>query len=895
MTSSLSKALPASCTGETGKHRRRRLYVFGSIVLLTLLAYLPAIAAILSGGWPFTEDAMGLMSVWRGIGRESLSQGLLPLWNPRIFCGLPFMSNGQTSVLYPPNVIYWFLPINLALLLDAVAHNVFLSCGAYLLARGLRLSRTSSWVAAILVGFGGAVSAHIYTGHMTWHAARAYIPWELWALLLYLRTADRRYVVVLALALALQLFSGYPPLVMLGAGLCCGLLFAWTATHREGGRLPRGWAGSALMTVALAGALTAVQVLPLKETSALSVHGAGMTFEEATLLSGSWRSLARLVYPDFFGGNSPFMQWSIIYGAHEEVAYIGLLGLVLALGAPYFARRLRTSAAQSDSGDSETPTATRSRLPSAVVWLWALLPVSAVLALGANTPVYPWLFAHIGLFRQLRVPVRWLEVWAFCAALLAGLAYEATLHRPRTRPSEARARVKTLVIALWVVALVSFLVLASLIILVPVDSILWQKLAMSNLTGAGVMSNRSDRQLSNALHDIAIGSALLGVWWAALPALLLQQQERAARGGTVRRTRLLKQSLLLVLMTDVVFLFWASARTLSRGDIKSFATWPPDLVSRYKPGERWDTGVAWISLNRGMLQGIDLYNGYDALGAKSYFEFAVAAEGKPFWRDMYQPDDRGALTRVAGLTHTITTVKDPRIVEGSPQPEAAADGWKLWRYEGAWPRVYLSRQLHRAPRNQQLAALARLAKSPFNNAALAGPSSLTDIESSALTPEDKVLGWSRTFNTMMVEVNATAPSVVVANETYYPGWRAWVNDKPVQIEPTNYLFRGVTVPSGKSKVSFVYDNSTHRVAMFISLCGLAALAMMCFTLYLQAATARPINTRLMNYEARRAPGANRMHRMARPCASRRGAGTHRKAGTQDIWEGGRDRCDARAR
>jgi hypothetical protein len=83
--------------------------------------------------------------------------------------------------------------------------------------------------------------------------------------------------------------------------------------------------------------------------------------------------------------------------------------------------------------DNDGASSTRKYLPSsrAVAWLWALLPCSLLVALGANTPVYRWLFEHVVFFRLTRVPVRWLEVWAFCAALLAGFTFDAVLHRAR--------------------------------------------------------------------------------------------------------------------------------------------------------------------------------------------------------------------------------------------------------------------------------------------------------------------------------------------------------------------------------------------------------------------------------------------------------------------------------
>jgi hypothetical protein len=128
---------------------------------------------------------------------------------------------------------------------------------------------------------------------------------------------------------------------------------------------------------------------------------------------------------------------------------------VLALAAHRCCRADAYFVGRDNDGASSTRKYT---VPSsrAVPWLWSLLPCALLVALGANTPVYRWLFEQIIFFRLTRVPVRWLEVWAFCAALLAGFAFDAVLHRARTN-DKARAVQRVLgalCVALAVLALV---------------------------------------------------------------------------------------------------------------------------------------------------------------------------------------------------------------------------------------------------------------------------------------------------------------------------------------------------------------------------------------------------------------------------------------------------------
>jgi hypothetical protein len=687
----------------TGKHasinRRRRRIVWG-VLAVCFLAYIPAMAGLISGAWPFEDDALGLFRPWREFARQALANGTVPLWNPHTFCGLPFMSNGQTAVLYPPNLVYWIFPTPSALLLDALGHNLLLAFGTYALARALGLSHTASWVATVAAALGAAVSAHIYTGHMTWHAARAYVPWELWAMLLYLRTGWRRYAFALTGLLTLQIFSGYPPMVLLGIGLCVGLLVARAVSYavpqnrvlsrqpsgeRNCGRgLPRGWLQMASLVGVLVMLLTAVSVLPLRETSRLSIHGAGLTYEHAVALSGSWRSIFRLIAPEFFGGNRS-RQWSLQYGAHEEAAYIGVLPLVLAVGAPLFARQR----------DSATP--------RAVPWLSALLPLSLLLAMGDNTPLYRWLFEYFTPLRLTRFPVRWLEVWALAAALLAGFSFDGIVHRAKHRAGTAghtawRARV--LQITLCVLS-VSFLSLMVAMYRIPLDAPLWMQTAQWN---APFRTPSEQLIVAAHLRWMAVLASFKTCAIAAICAGLWLCCQRTTRPQWRKWVEWL---LVAAITLDVLIVFWMSATLVSPRKLHEEIVWPVSLAQRYEPAQRWDTFVRWTTINGGMPLGVDIFNGYDTMNSRRYFEFVNAVEGQEFWVDMYQPQSRSPLLRVVGVTHTLTSLPSAGPVQprSSGMSLMAQQGrWKLWRHDLAWPRVYLSRLVVREPGDKQLHA-----------------------------------------------------------------------------------------------------------------------------------------------------------------------------------------------
>jgi uncharacterized membrane protein YfhO len=58
-----------------------------------------------------------------------------------------------------------------------------------------------------------------------------------------------------------------------------------------------------------------------------------------------------------------------------------------------------------------------------------------------------------------------------------------------------------------------------------------------------------------------------------------------------------------------------------------------------------------------------------------------------------------------------------------------------------------------------------------------------------------------------VAVDAAEPGLLMLNDTFYPGWNAYLDGgrQPIGVIHADYLFRGVFVPDGKHNVEFRYE------------------------------------------------------------------------------------------
>jgi hypothetical protein len=338
----------------------------------------------------------------------ALRAGDIPLWNPYLFMGAPFLANSQAGVLYPPNWLLIALDAPSAVKAATVAHLAWAALGTYLYARRtLRLTIAGAVTAAAVFAFGGYLTSQIE--HINQLQGLAWLPWLVW-LWHEAITGRPRALAWLGIAWAMQLLAGHTQTSFI-SGVGLGGLAAWTALVRwretRQHPAPQRWrsvvrplaaVGAAAL---LAAGLAAAQLLPTFELARLSHRGGGLSLIEAVSFSLRPPLIGRALLPSFT--QPPLFS--------EYVAYIGMAGLVLAV--PGLWTRRRDRAAQG---------------------MLLLGLVGLFLAFGAYNPVYWLLVRFVPGFDLFRAPARWLVLYAFGAASLAGAGLDAlapTAGRPR--------------------------------------------------------------------------------------------------------------------------------------------------------------------------------------------------------------------------------------------------------------------------------------------------------------------------------------------------------------------------------------------------------------------------------------------------------------------------------
>jgi hypothetical protein len=84
-----------------------------------------------------------------------------------------------------------------------------------------------------------------------------------------------------------------------------------------------------------------------------------------------------------------------------------------------------------------------------------------------------------------------------------------------------------------------------------------------------------------------------------------------------------------------------------------------------------------------------------------------------------------------------------------------------------------------------------------------------------------------TPNRLEMTLNSPQAGYLVLTDTFFPGWTAEIDDKPVPILRANYLFRAVAIDAGVHKVTFSYRPIGFTIALVLFVIGLLVSALLC--------------------------------------------------------------------
>lgn len=736
---------------------------------------------------PYGYDLLTYFVPYKAYLAQLLRQGEIPLWNPMIFLGAPLLANIQAAVLYPLDLLFYLMPTWEALRCSVVLHVFLAAFFTYLFGRlSLGLSPPAAWLAGTSFGFGGFIGAHV--GHLNQLHAVVWLP----LLLLFLeRASSRRGVAAIpagALTFAAQLLAGHTQEVYYSVW-AVGLFALYLAVFRPHPGLVRLWPLVSLAAILGLGALVAsVQLLPTLELARESYRSGGIPYREAVAYSVPLKELLDSVLPLYF--EQPYV---------ELVGYVGVVAVVL------------------------LPAALARRSLASLPWFFAgMAALALLLSLGDATPLYGWLHRWAPGFDLFRAPGRWLFLYNFGMAILAGMGLDAL-----------RAERDGIELREWLARYGVGLALG-LVLLLGLRSCLAATGQEPSLPHPRAVLAWTSFALAAVALSLALVSRPRSPWalvlLLAIGVLELHQAKEPLEYNRPTHASLYSQS-----TPQAATLGEPSTRTLSLAQEKFelpnkdsiLRGLPPHMepaeTTSYLEGVRIKEVLA---PNTGMALGLSSPDGYDGglLPTRRYALFKHhLLQGKQYRPDRTIREDDTAvpgsrLLGSLGVAHLILNQGRGGYDDGWVEVQGQAGGAvKTLRNSRGRPRAYVAHAARIVEDEAQL--LEALATAEHGEEVLLAEK--IPFEPPGRAGEDRVLWVADRPNEVVVDATLESPGFLVLSDSYYPGWKVYVDGREERLLRANYLLRAVQLPAGQHRVRFAYEPSSVTIGLAFSLVGLA--------------------------------------------------------------------------
>ena len=715
-----------------------------------------------------------------------LAQGDLPLWNPYLYGGAPFISDIQAGFLYIPNLVLFTLNPSFpytALQWLAIGHLYWAGLGMYVLLRVLRwpdapVMRPAALFGAIAFQFSDPLLIHV--GNLNLIAVLSWMPWVVAAYVLAVERRRLAWAGAAGVLFAVANYAGHAQ-----STLYVGLALAVAATLRMAtaavadGAEPKAWTravrrdGPALIiALGLAALLSAPILLPSLQLARYTERSE-FSYQDTVSFSLAPAQAIGLLTPGFFG-RGPALHWGL--WDRVETPYAGVAALLMAIAALLLA-----------------PASLRRML-----WPWAGLGLFGfVTALGVYAILHGWLTALLPAFDQFRAPARALVLWTFAVATLGAVGVDLTAQRRAgAAPSDATSRP------------------GLLDGLLKTGARVWLGIVLPLAFLALLLTQESETVFLRA-SVAALALVFTAGFWLATWALV---------GG--RLAGWWSPAVFAVLMVGL--LFFDLSATGAYTDISerdpSAGFDHPEIVSflRGEPGPfRIDTRT-----------GIDGVWQPDAAALHGLEDVGGIANPLTLrhWDALWEATG-GRQTRLYDMLNAKYVI----VEDGAPLPEAkfelaldAAGPLSVYRNTEAMPRAWLVHQAIDAPDlPAALAAIRQPSFDPAQAVVLTLPDGGVPAGLSGEAAAGDVVTVSRSdANRVTVSVEAAAPGVLVLSQAWYPGWRATVNGVDAPIWAANGALTAVVAPAGSSTVELVFRPAAWRAGLAAALAGLATLAVL---------------------------------------------------------------------
>ena len=343
------------------------------LVFVTILC-LPMFSGNFLGGETSDQTWTGIAfrEFWR---HEFQRTGHVPLWNPYLFGGMPFVAAMHGDIFYPTSFLR--IVFNAATTLNFVfwSHLVLAGLFTYVFLRTLRTSWTAAVIGGLAYQLSGAVASQVSPGHDGKLAVSALLPLLLTGLVLGIRRRRMEGYALVALMVGLDILT--PQVQMSQYSLilagCFTLYLCFFDQERPAEPKQRWQAmGWATLAVALGFGMSMIQILPFIKYGPFAARVAGNRgWDYATSYAMPPENIVDWLVATFTGNSMAGTYWGS-NGFKLNSEYVGAAVIVLAIVGVASLERRKT-----------------------IKFLAGMALLFTLVALGGHTPFYRLWYAIV--------------------------------------------------------------------------------------------------------------------------------------------------------------------------------------------------------------------------------------------------------------------------------------------------------------------------------------------------------------------------------------------------------------------------------------------------------------------------------------------------------------------
>ena len=709
------------------------------------------------------SDVVSQVYPWRTTAIEILKQGQIPLWNSYSFMGYPLLANITTAAFYPLNIFYflfsgptaWSLIIFMQVLLSLLFMYLFLS--------SLKISPIASVLGALGFAFSGFMMTKLEWA--TGGQAGMWLPLFLILIDQIIKKFSFLKIVFASLILATIILGGHfqVPVYVLGFSFiysCFRLINLKDKKYLKVKIL------SLLMVLFLGLALAAFQLLPSLELYKLSIREGEGYIRGYNFGLLPFRHLITFWAPDFFG-HPATLNYSGFWNYHEMTGYFGLLPLIFALSAFFLKRDKQTT----------------------FFSVLALVVLSFILPTPWAKIPYLFSFPAIGTSSATRL----FFLFGFLSSTLAALGADSLFRNwPKTKNKFLRQ------------IIFIFLILLTLTVLFLIP-----------------LLNQEKDKLIVSLRNLVLPFGLFFLFILIFLMTFLKKKEKT-----------------------IFAIFWASVIFLTVFDLFRFGwkynpfvkkelLFPKTPVIEYLQKQEKPFRVlsekGIIPSNMWTSYKLEFPVGYDPIYLQRTATFLTLANGGKFenpagrYGEIKQFDS--PLINLANVKYLLALKDEPSMSNNSEERKSVKilpqkfklafedKSIQIFENTAVLPRAFMVYGYETQKDGAEI--FESLLKTDFD---LSKRIVLEETLAFDLKEGDvsEVAYFGKANGESEVSVDHSGDGLLFVSDSYYPGWKAFVDDQETRIYRADYNFRAVFVPAGKHKVVFKYRPESFKIGLYLS-------------------------------------------------------------------------------